>query len=402
MHIPEAESSTIDELRSRFEDYSAHVESVRPHIANEKGVRKGLINPFLQRIGWPMASLSRVAEEFEVPDSGFADYALLDKSGEAIIIIESKSIDVKIDKALPPDQLKRYVHKLANCNVCAWTNGLEWQWFCLDYTNTLSGIAFVTFDVSKADWASPRVLRWLASVKEQFDNPGPLRLLRVARRYVFIERLHSWLSTVSVRPTDDLARFLWKELGIKKNRPNSADLEVMKSAWSVLQVKALCEPDSRPDPVIVDSETTMWNTLELGIEGDLVLHHKRRKRAWRIWDQKAKKWGKWKVEPNASTLLARVTEWLINWGGGLSALPSGISGLLADQPTRKRAASDYYPIFSGKMYVFKNLSNKSKKEWVEGLAAKMHDENGRSAKLGKDFEVWLPTGAKQKTTGSQS
>ncbi len=397
MHILEAESAKIAKLRSRFEGFSAHINRVRRHIAHEKDVRTGLIDPFLLRVGWPTAHLGRVGQEFSVPDTGYADYALRDKSGEPIIIIEAKNYGVDIDKQLPPDQLKRYVHKLANCNVGAWTNGLEWHWFCLDYTNTLSGTAFVTFDVSKADWASPRVLRWLASVGDQFDNPNPSELLRVARGYEFTERLRSWLSA-KAQLSNPFAKALWRELGMRKVTPSSADLELMRSAWAMLHGSPSDEPstqvgdrdseDQRPN-VKPPSRPTPWDAPKLVGEGVQMLDCYQQKRAWRVWDHSANRLGSWNVEDTAGKVQAAVADWLIDWNGGLKNLPERVNGL-REQPTDKYP-HDWSPILGGSMYVKTGLNARHKVRWLEKLASVVfNEEYERSPELGKDFEVWLP------------
>ena len=405
------DSRLIDELREKLVVFSDHVSRERPHITDEAAVRTVLVDSLLHEIHWSPRKISRVRTEYPVQDSGKADYALLDKSSQPLIIIEAKNVDVQIGDQLPPDQLKRYVHPLPRCNVGVWTNGLAWYWFCLDFTNTLSDTPFLTFDVSEQDWISPQVLRWLLAVQDQFAEPRPKKLLTAARELEYRDRLDKWWGQSVRQPSDGLAKLLWKELSIKKRQPSNADLGMIKQVWIAVhgkrdagQLRAVplannpqeqspAKPDTKPrpeasDPPVpqpsLDGGSEAAEALELQLADGTIHYATSRQRAWRVWNRKTGRWDPWTVESSATAVQISMAAWMIRWNGG--RVPT-IRGLEKGEPRTKT----WKRIPGKQACAYTNLSNAHKRDWILRLASKVRDASRRSPVPGRDFEFWLPT-----------
>ena len=388
-------------LRNALERYSVRIKHTLEHVSDEKEVRRGLVNPFLRSIGWDPAHINRVKEERIVKDSGRADYALLDRSDQDIIIIETKSIDVEIGAERPPDQLKRYVHQLPECKVAAWTNGRQWYWFCLDHTNTLGAEPYIAYDVTEGGWLRSAVLDWLNAVRGQFDHPHPGTLLQAARRLQYCARLEAWWKENRSSPTDSLAKFLWKELGVEKSNPSKSDLEVMKSAWTDLHQVA-AHPPVIP-PLGNDRDFPLPDNLKAAVvppppENGPGLPIDRFPRAWRVRNPDTDEWEPWKIETYAIGVLISVTEWLLKWNRNPDFEPTELTWITTSVSGRDLSSRDWSPILDGKLYIHKNIKAQKKRKRLEALASKVSNEHGEPARHGQDFEVWLPPWKPRKKT----
>ncbi len=399
LKIPDFQKSTMEKenLRRELESFPAHVGQVLRYVTTESLTRTSLIDPFLNRVGWPVAHPHRVAQEFPVPISGNADYALLDKAGRVIVIIEAKKAGAKIDDSLPPDQLKKYVHKIGTCNVGAWTNGLEWYWFCLDPTNTLGEAPFVTYDVQSKGWLRPSVLGWLASVRSQFSDPDPSRLLYDARTHEVTSKMQHWWESARKEPSDKLAQLVWKELGLSKTKASARDLIIVKRAW--IRLHSATEPNGNgpviiiPPPNGTNKPGPIGNPPTTFRQADgTILTQKGQKRAWRTRNKASGDWDEWKVESSGADVQARVAEWLIEWGGGLDSFKGGPGISLGPQPPDGKFKG-YRAIFDGKAYVDTNKGNAAKERWLASLAS---NQEGLVPQPGTDFEVWLPSWIRKK------
>ncbi len=405
MQARDGQAAKLKQLRAKLEGFfSSQVDISLPQIdaasKPEKETRTLLIDPFLELIGWPLwKGKARVYAEFPVPPNDKVDYALLNKKGEPIIVIEVKPTSASIEDALPPSQLKRYVLGLGStCRVGAWTNGMKWYWFCRDYENDVSSVPFVKFNVGDKDWLTPHVLDWLDLVMDQFDDPNPTALHDTARRYEYTERLRSWWNSPEKSLTAAMLQRLWKELGIKKPTPTPSELGILEMAWNVRHAKPIDSTSPQPGNGNTGAgngndghrpRRIRWDTPELKMEDDHKLVCSKLKRAWRVWDQNARRWGDWNVENSAAKVQAAVVEWLISWNGGLKDLPERINGF-RERPTEKYP-NDWAPILDGSIYVKTGVNSKSKVTWLKKLASKVfNEEYGRSPGLGEDFEVWLP------------
>lgn len=118
--------ATIQALDERVRAHRSYFEMGRP----EARTRTSLIDPLLQALEWDVGNPSHVEIEPTVA-SGRADYALMRRSGEPVVLLEAKKLS---DTSTHHGQLASYVvgenlRRSAKIPLCAITNGNRWQVF---------------------------------------------------------------------------------------------------------------------------------------------------------------------------------------------------------------------------------------------------------------------------------
>lgn len=120
---------------NEFEEYLSELEAqfrrnITQFAGNEYNVRTLLIEPILDKFGWtaPLYRHSEVVCKKDDKRGGRADFTL-DINGDCKIVIEAKSIDVKLEEQ--DEQLIDYIektHKFKTSVVAGiLTNGYEWR-----------------------------------------------------------------------------------------------------------------------------------------------------------------------------------------------------------------------------------------------------------------------------------
>lgn len=118
--------TAIETLKERIKEHRSYFDTGFP----EARTRVALIDPLLQALEWDVANPSQVAIEPKAA-AGRADYALLRKSGEPLLLLEAKKLS---DAKAHYRQLAGYVvgenmKRTVKIPYCALSNGSRWQVF---------------------------------------------------------------------------------------------------------------------------------------------------------------------------------------------------------------------------------------------------------------------------------
>ena len=118
--------ATIETLKGRIKEHRPYFDVGRP----EARTRVSLIDPLLRALEWDVSDPSLVEIE-PVVGPGRADYALLGRAGEPLLLLEAKKLS---DTKAHHGQLASYVvgenlKRAVKIPYCAMTNGSRWQVF---------------------------------------------------------------------------------------------------------------------------------------------------------------------------------------------------------------------------------------------------------------------------------
>ncbi len=164
-------TSVIESLKSRIRDHGSTLE------ASESQTRASLIDPLLAVLGWDTADPALVTVEYKagvpgVKSNDKVDYALL-TDGEPLILVESKSLKVRLNEGEHLSQLYRYFGA-TSAKVGVLTNGAEYRFygdvvkknamdtkpfFVVDITNLSSGDLDTLMAFSKGNFNAENVSR---------------------------------------------------------------------------------------------------------------------------------------------------------------------------------------------------------------------------------------------------
>ena len=118
--------ATIETLKGRIKEHRPYFDVGRP----EARTRVSLIDPLLRALEWDVSDPSLVEIE-PIVGPGRADYALLGRAGEPLLLLEAKKLS---DTKAHHGQLASYVvgenlKRAVKIPYCAMTNGSRWQVF---------------------------------------------------------------------------------------------------------------------------------------------------------------------------------------------------------------------------------------------------------------------------------
>ena len=120
----------IEQVRSyvlEFEE-SLDSETIYPEAPannHETSTRYIIIDPILRSLGWDLSNPKQCVVEYRTAH-GFVDYALLNKSGHPVILIEAKRIDVHTEDEENWEQIEDYCEAVRTVRVAVVTNGQYW------------------------------------------------------------------------------------------------------------------------------------------------------------------------------------------------------------------------------------------------------------------------------------
>ena len=414
MNVQHIESrQDADTLRRNLEEAVNKARSNLEHIGprDERKVCLYAIQPFLTALGWPLDVYNGgVKKEFRIdyPDGrkGAVDYALRNHANQPIVVIEAKAKEAIIGNTVKTE-IRPYFNQLPDCHIAAWTNGSVWHWFCLDYTNALSLEPFITFDVTKANWLSPRVFGWLFEIAEQYPNADTRRLLFHARKWLLTFKLDHWWHRTLEQPSKGFLDCLWKENKFEKKGSHISQSmrALVKQAWTQwaseqhferpetpVEIAPQPKPDNdnRPPKEEIDSGRVLDPNVLL-LDNGRELTASKLPRAWRTFNHESNTWRKWFPTKNAKQAYVQVAEWLLEWHAkGLKQfLEVNELKWLSTRPVGRPSAV-WHPICNEQGFIYVNLNNAAKSEILEKLAALVKNAKGQSPKVGVDFEFWLP------------
>ena len=125
--IAEDPEMAVSDVKLAIEFAVYQIEGYLDHISrHETCTRYDLIDPVLLTLGWNLADVIEVEVEYEINDSGRVDYALLDKDGKPVIIIEAKALSLNGTKVSQEGQLEAYAKGMKR-GYAVLTNGADWK-----------------------------------------------------------------------------------------------------------------------------------------------------------------------------------------------------------------------------------------------------------------------------------
>ena len=115
----------LEKLYSKIELLKSRIRSHRTILeVNETRTRVALIDPLLNELGWDVSDPVRVTTEYSVGKGGVADYALFDKQGQLIAILEAK----RLGTTLSAHQMQIVNYAVASgIRYAGLTNGDYWE-----------------------------------------------------------------------------------------------------------------------------------------------------------------------------------------------------------------------------------------------------------------------------------
>ena len=391
------------QMKERLEVFAARARSIAEHCDNEEQTKVSLINPYLELLGYDVRDprMCRLEYTADIGKAGErVDYAII-QDGTPSILIEAKAATVDLRSQTVPKQLQRYFMS-ERADFAALTNGLVWQWYrSTANDNRLEDTPFLVHDV-----CAPGSLErnWLLSIcSPAYDSE---RALEQAEEERMNSAFIGWIETVRRRPDDEFLRVLIRstKLGmanaarIKRARKSFVltfnhylDREtenLLDAARSRIQGDA--EP--APDPVRPEPELSEKEVLDLG--DGRTLPSRGLRRAWRVAG------GEWQVTSSARDLLLEICRHLARLdrrGPEVFYRESVSQQGIPFFPTRDmipRSRDRYYRQVDKSLnrWVYANMSNQDIRSVIHQVCQTVHTPDGRPLTLGKDVEVWLPTG----------
>ncbi len=199
---------TANKLLIDLRDFAALVREREDYVSSEIETRTSLINPFLETLGWDVRNPKVCRQEFRSDLSGhrMVDYALFDKEGNLVIIVEAKTKNVKLEDKKIFAQLNGYfAHSTASFGII--TNGCIYLWYTRDGdTGFLKTTPSLVFDVREPNSHDAEFLQ--AFVGTSFERDAAKK---IAIEVELQSRLISWFKNASNEPTEKFTRWLIKE-----------------------------------------------------------------------------------------------------------------------------------------------------------------------------------------------
>ncbi|MYD45678.1 MAG: hypothetical protein F4W92_04940 [Gammaproteobacteria bacterium] len=199
---------TANKLLIDLRDFAALVREREDYVSSEIETRTSLINPFLETLGWDVRNPKICRQEFRSDLSGhrMVDYALFDKEGNLVIIVEAKPKNVKLEDNKIFDQLNGYfAHSTASFGII--TNGCIYRWYTRDGdTGFLKTTPSLVFDVREPNSHDAEFLQ--AFVGTSFERDAAKK---IAIEVELQSRLMSWFKNVSNEPSEKFTRWLIRE-----------------------------------------------------------------------------------------------------------------------------------------------------------------------------------------------
>lgn len=206
---------TANKLLIDLRDFAALVREREDYVSSEIETRTSLINPFLETLGWDVRNPKVCRQEFRSDLSGhrMVDYALFDREGNLVIIVEAKPKNVKLEDQKIFDQLNGYfAHSTASFGII--TNGCIYRWYTRDGdTGFLKTNPSLVFDVREPNSHDAEFLQ--AFVGTSFERDAAKK---IAIEVELQSRLISWFKNASNEPSEKFTRWLIKEA--RENYPS--------------------------------------------------------------------------------------------------------------------------------------------------------------------------------------
>ena len=295
-------------------DLQTHAErasEVDESRTGEAETKNFLIEPFLEILGYDCRNQRDVWLEYTADVAGLkgekVDYVLI-RDDNPVILVEAKARGTAFSER-NIKQVARYFPHVISAQIAIFTDGINWLWFKgqgdSEGSHLLDTRPFLTYNVQNP---SDEAAEWLVWVSKPDFDVG--RLLHVARRLEFIDRVYNWIHETLVKPNHQGASVLnslgeigatEKEIPLLVDAVDVAMRRIMAEHATVPEQPAPPDEPSgtshHPHPAVLEHYTHPGEHLDVG--DGRVLDAKRKARAWRVGR------GEWQEERNStSTTLA--------------------------------------------------------------------------------------------------
>lgn len=200
---------TANQLLIDLRDFAALVKERAQYVTSEIETRTSLINPFLETLRWDVRNPKVCRQEFRSDLSGarLVDYALFDREGNLVIIVEAKPKNTNLEDRKIFDQLNGYfAHSTASFGII--TNGCIYRWYTRDGdTGFLKNTPSLILDVRDPKAHDAEFLQ--AFVGTSFERNSANK---IAVEVELQSRLISWFKSASNEPTEKFTKWIIKEL----------------------------------------------------------------------------------------------------------------------------------------------------------------------------------------------
>lgn len=190
-----------DQIRS----HSQRVKTMKSQILTEEATKTSLVMPFFQTLGYDVFNPNEFTPEY-VADVGIkkgekVDYAILDKSGNPLILVEAKSVHEQLSKH--DSQLFRYFGT-TTAKFGILTNGIIYKFFTdLEEANKMDSVPFLEINLESIK--DPLIQELKKFTKDQFD----LELIKdTASELKYLGLIRNVLRDELTNPSDDFVRYI--------------------------------------------------------------------------------------------------------------------------------------------------------------------------------------------------
>ena len=225
-----------EDFSRKCEELGEHAKSPPIHEPNEAQTRAMLVDPFLRALGNETNDLAIVVPEYQVrfrdanPEA--VDYAIQDIKREPMILMETKSLNTRLD-GNHARQLSRYFNA-TTARVGVLTNGAIYEVYLdNDTPNMMDEEPFFRFDLSNGDEDARRAFYKLARLVDGSFDRGE-----------FEQAVEEWKITTNVKPramrlfqqwyegsADDLGELLAQQLTLQEARAESRLVSSLAADW---------------------------------------------------------------------------------------------------------------------------------------------------------------------------
>lgn len=204
--------STADLHSQLLENLKKHAERVGEVDETRTGeaeTKNFLIEPFLELLGYDCRNQRDVSLEYTADVAGHkgekVDY-VLNRGGKPVILVEAKARGTPFSERTIK-QVARYFPHVPSAQIAIFTDGINWLLFKGRNdgveSHLLESRPFLSYKVQEP---SKEAVEWLICVsKPDFDVS---RLLSVARRLEFTDRVYDWIQKTLITPNHSGAAVL--------------------------------------------------------------------------------------------------------------------------------------------------------------------------------------------------
>lgn len=207
-------TSAIAAVKTIAERYEKHKDS----IATEEATKTYLILPFIKDVlGYDYLDPAQVIPEFVADIPGKKgekiDYAILDKDGKVIMLIECKCQGTTKDIGNHRDQLVRYFMCVQDVRIGVLTDGCDYEFYGdLDNDRQMDEKPFLTFSIF--DTKESELKKLLKFTRGEFNIE---EIIGIAEELKYSGEIRKYLLEIFDKgPDEDFVRFLAKKNYDKK------------------------------------------------------------------------------------------------------------------------------------------------------------------------------------------